>query len=226
MGLGKIRAEFHCHSHYSKDSGNTLPELIARARDIGLQRLAITDHNTIAGALEAHHMAPELIVVGEEILTERGELLGYYLQEEVPKSLSVEETLRRLKAQCAFIAIPHPFDVRRHGWQPQELLELLPEVDALETINARCWQWRKNAQAIAFAHAHAIPQIAGSDAHSLAELDLVHVELPLFHDADSLRESVRSAEISGRLLSLKEHLDASASIAFSKIKNLIMDGNT
>jgi predicted metal-dependent phosphoesterase TrpH len=162
-----IRAEFHCHTVYSGDSSNRVDALICAARERGIQRLAITDHNTIEGALKAKELAPELVVVGEEVLTERGELIAYYVKEEVPKGLTVEETLRRLKAQGAFISIPHPFDIWRHGWPLEELIELLPEVEALEVFNARCLRKVYNEKALAFARERGILMLAGSDAHSL-----------------------------------------------------------
>ena len=101
-----VTAELHCHTVYSMDSSNRVDVLIRAARERGIQRLAITDHNTIEGAQRAKELAPDLVVVGEEVLTERGELIAYYVKEEVSKGLSVNETLRRLKAQGAFISIP------------------------------------------------------------------------------------------------------------------------
>ena len=211
-----IKAEFHCHTIYSGDSSNRLDALIRAARELGLERMAVTDHNTIKGALRAKALAPELVVVGEEVLTERGELIAYYVEEEVPKGLTVSETLKRLKAQGAFISIPHPFDLRRHGWQVDELIELLPEVDALEVFNARCLRKVHNEKALTFAREQGMPMLGGSDAHSLVELGLVVVRLPAFDNAEELRAAVREAEISGRMLSIGDHFKASALIGLSK----------
>jgi len=211
-----INAEFHCHTVYSGDSSNCVGALIRAARKRGIDRLAITDHNTIEGALKAKALAPELVLVGEEVLTKRGELLAYYVKEEVPKGLAVEEALRRLKAQGAFISIPHPFDLRRHGWRLEELIELLPEVDALEVFNARCLRKVHNEKALAFAREWSKPMLAGSDAHSLVELGLAVVRLPAFNSAEELRAAVRKAEISGQLLSVADHFKASTLIGLSK----------
>ncbi len=213
-----IRVEFHCHTIYSIDSSNHVDALIQTARERGIERLAITDHNTIKGALKAKALAPDLVVVGEEVLTERGgELIAYYVKEEVPKGLTVKETLRRLKAQGAFISVPHPFDLWRHGWPLEELIELLPEVDALEVFNARCLRKVHNEKALEFARERGIPMLAGSDAHSLVELGLAVVRLPAFNNAEELRIAVRDAEISGRLLSAADHFKASALIGLSKL---------
>jgi len=211
-----ITAEFHCHTVYSFDSSNRVDALVGAARERGIERLAITDHNTIEGALRAKALAPELVIVGEEVLTERGELIAYYVKEEVPKGLAVGETLQRLKAQGAFISIPHPFDLRRHGWPLEELIELLPEVDALEVFNARCLRRVYNDKALAFARERGIPMLAGSDAHSLVELGLAVTRLPAFNSAEELRAVVLEVEISGRMLSVADHFKASALIGLSK----------
>ena len=212
-----ITAEFHCHTVYSGDSSNRVDTMIRAAQERGIERLAITDHNTIKGALRAKALAPELVIVGEEILTERGELIAYYVKEEVPKGLTVRETLWRLKAQGAFISIPHPFDLWRHGWPLEELIELLPEVDALEVFNARCLRKAHNEKALAFARERGMPMLGGSDAHSLVELGLVVTRLPAFNSAEELRAAVPEAHISGRALSAVDHFKASATIALSKL---------
>lgn len=212
-----IKAEFHCHTVYSGDSSNRIPQLLAAARERGIGKLAITDHNSIRGALRAKEQDPELVVVGEEILTEKGELLAYYVSEEVPKRLSPLETIDRLKSQGAFIAIPHVFDHRRHGWRMDDLLEILPHVDALEVFNARCLAGRINRLGWEFAESRNLPMLAGSDAHSLVELGLATVSLPAFNSPDELRDALKTAEIEGRLLSPSDHLKASTLICLGRL---------
>jgi hypothetical protein len=179
--------------------------------------LVITDHNTIQGALLAKELDPEVVVVGEEILTEKGELLAYYVSKEIPKGLSPIETINRLKIQGAFIAVPHVFDRRRHGWRMDDLLEILPFVDALEVFNARCLAKNINRQGREFAQAQDLPMIAGSDAHSLVELGLATVSLSCFNSPDELRDSLKSARIEGRLLSPVDHLKASTLIGLGRL---------
>ena len=212
-----IRAEFHCHTVYSHDSGNRIPQLIAGAHERGISRLAITDHNTIRSALIAKELDPDLVIVGEEILTASGELLAYYVKDEIPKRLSAKETITRLKDQGAFIAIPHVFDLRRHGWRMADLLEILPFVDALEVFNARCLTESINQRGRDFAREHGMPMIAGSDAHSLVELGLGAVRLPVFNSPEELREALKTAVIKGRLVSPLEHLKASALIGLGRL---------
>lgn len=212
-----IKAELHCHTVCSHDSSNRLPQLIETARQRGINRLAITDHNKIGCALKAKEMDPELIVVGEEILTQSGELLAYFLKEEIPARLPAMQVIERLKAQGAFIAVPHPFDIRRHGWGSEKLLKILPYVDSLEVFNARCLRKSLNSQCLHFAQQHHTLMQAGSDAHSLVELGLATVELPEFNNAEELREALKAGRISGSLLSPWDHFKASTQIALGKV---------
>lgn len=215
-----IRAEFHCHTVYSHDSSNRIPQLLRTAKARGFERLAITDHNTIQGALKAKELEPELVVIGEEILTTRGELLGYFLRDEIPRNLSPMQTIERLKKQGAFIVVPHVFDRRRHGWSKEDLEEILPHVDALEVFNSRCLNPRINRMGRAFAEERGFAMIAGSDAHSLVELGLASVWLPAFNDPVDLREALKEARIDARLLSPLDHFKASALIAAGRLNPL------
>ncbi|MEK6222157.1 MAG: PHP domain-containing protein, partial [Chloroflexota bacterium] len=96
-----VRLEFHCHTIYSKDSLTKIPELLRVAEVNGIDKLVITDHNTIAGAQAAHDIDPQRVIIGEEIYTQQGELLAAFVKEEIPKGLSAKETIARLKDQDA-----------------------------------------------------------------------------------------------------------------------------
>ncbi|HHY89427.1 MAG TPA: PHP domain-containing protein [Chloroflexi bacterium] len=181
------KVEFHCHTQYSRDSLTSIQHLIATARQRGLDRLVVTDHNTIRGALEAKKADPELIIVGEEILTRKGELLAAFVQEEIPPFLPPREAIRRLREQGAFISVSHPFDLRRNGWQLPDLLDILPLVDAIETFNARCVNMQNNRDAEEFAREHNIPGTVGSDAHAWFEIGRAVLHLPPFDSAEDLR---------------------------------------
>jgi len=152
----------------------------------------VTDHNTIAGACTAQALDPELVIVGEEIKTTCGEILATFVSEEIPAGLSPQETIRRLKEQGAFISISHPFDVYRSGhWDEQDLLEILPDVDAIEVFNSRCWSPEFNRQAQRFAEEHNIPGTVGSDAHAPLELGRAVLLLEQFQGPDELRAVIR-----------------------------------
>lgn len=190
------RVDFHSHTRYSPDSLTSPERLVAAARRKGLDRVVVTDHNTIEGALRAKQLDPQRIIVGEEIMTTQGELLAVFVTQEVPAGLSPTEALQRLKEQGTFISVSHPFDRSRKGhWQPEQLLAILPEIDAIETFNARCMLPRFNFQAQAFANQHGLPGTYGSDAHTALELGRGSLLLPEFEDAAGLRRALRQAQV-------------------------------
>ena len=187
-----LSTEFHCHTIYSKDSLVQPKALVETCRRKGVDRVIISDHNAIQGALEAQMIAPELVIVGEEIMTTRGEILAAFVKEEIPAGLTPQETIKRLKEQDAFISISHPFDHTRSGhWQEADLLEILPDIDAIETFNARCLLPSMNRNAAEFAARHGIPSTVGSDAHTLWELGRATLTLPNFNSASELRAVIR-----------------------------------
>jgi predicted metal-dependent phosphoesterase TrpH len=198
--MDMILAELHCHTCYSKDSLMLPGRLIDVARRRGLQRLAITDHNTFDGALRASEIDPELVVPGEEIMTTGGELLAYYVRELVPPGLTPEKTIEVLRQQGAVIGVAHPFDAIRVGrWDEVELREILPLVDAIEVFNARVSAPAQNRRAAEIAAATGKPGTAGSDAHAYLEVGRATTRLPTFNDAASLRAALAACEVRGRL---------------------------
>lgn len=198
MAEKKLRVDFHSHTLASRDSRNPINGVIEQARQVGLDRLVITDHNTIRGALKAKELAPELIIVGEEILTSKGELLAAFVTEEVPARLPPEEAIRRLRSQGAFISVSHPFDISRHGWRVKDLLQILLLVDAIEVFNARCLGRNLNRKAAQFAQDHGIAGTVGSDAHTMDEFGNAYLELPWFNDAESLRNIIAHGSVYGQ----------------------------
>lgn len=202
-----LTVEFHCHTLYSADCLTRIEALLAAARQKGIDRLVITDHNTIAGALRAREQDPQRVIVGEEIMTQEGELLAAYVGEEIPAGLPPQEAIARLRAQGAFISVSHPFDRLRHGsWKLAALAKILPQVDAIETFNARCMWPFANRQAQRYARQHGLPGTAGSDAHHPAEVGLAVLRLPAFHDAASLAQAVKQAQASLRTSGFWVHL--------------------
>jgi predicted metal-dependent phosphoesterase TrpH len=184
--------EFHCHTYASKDSLTKPGVLIGMAHKRGLDRLVITDHNTISGAMEAKKLDPELVIVGEEIMTTRGEILAAFVLEEIPAGLPPQEVIRMLKDQGSFISVSHPYDsMRSGGWREDDLLEILPMVDAVEVYNSRCMKESFNREARMFAEKHNIPGTVGSDAHAAFEVGRSLLHLPPFNGPDELRQVIR-----------------------------------
>jgi predicted metal-dependent phosphoesterase TrpH len=197
MGTSKkmrfLCVEFHCHTFRSKDSLLRPEELVNAARQRGIDRIIVTDHNTITGAREAQALDPELFIMGEEVMTTRGEILAAFVQEEVPPFLSPQETIGRFKEQGAFISVAHPFDeMRRGGWKENDLLEILQFVDAIEVFNSRCMFPSFNRRAKEFAEKHDIPGTVGSDAHAVFELGRSLMRLDQFTGPEELRRVIRS----------------------------------
>ena len=195
-----ISLEFHCHTHASKDSLTLPADLIRAARKKGLDRLIITDHNSIAGALEAQKVAPEFVIVGEEIMTTKGEILAAFVKEEIPAGLTPMQTIQILKEQGAFISVSHPFDEwRRGGWKEPDLLEIIPYVDAIEVFNSRCMDPNFNHRAQAFAEKHNLAGTVGSDAHVSFEVGSSVVLLDSFEGPDGMRRAIRTAKYRTKL---------------------------
>ncbi len=192
-----IKADFHVHSIASPDSLSKGEDLYARAKKLGLGKLIITDHNTIAEAVRLQKAHPDFVIVGEEILTTKGEILAIFVKEELPKGIDPPEAFKRLKDQGAFISLSHPYAHMRHGWTEAEMEEYLPYLDAIETANARNSK-EMNQSAVRFAADHGLNGTAGSDAHGLRELGAMGLSLPDFSTADELRAAIRKAEVFGR----------------------------
>jgi len=191
-----LRTEFHCHTIYSKDSLTSPKKLVETCRRKKIHRVIVTDHNSIEGALRCKELDPERVIVGEEVMTTRGELLAAYVREQIPAGLLPEEAIARLRAQGAFISVSHPFDTHRQGhWSEADLLKILPHIDAIETFNARCMTPKCNFRAQEFAAAHGILGTYGSDAHAAFELGRGSLLLPPFDDAASLKDALKHAVI-------------------------------
>ncbi len=200
------RVDFHCHTQSSKDSITPPGRLIEQCLRKGIDRVVITDHNTIAGAKAARALDPERVIVGEEIMTSRGEILAAFVSEEIPRGLPPLEVIRRLRDQGAFISVSHPFDAMRNGhWALADLLEITPLVDAIEVFNARCMQAIFNEQAAEYARQHGMAGTAGSDGHAAFEVGNACLELPEFQDAAGLRQVVRQGRVIGALSPIWVH---------------------
>ncbi len=188
-----LSVEFHCHTIASKDSLTRPDTLVRTCRRKGIDRVVVTDHNTTAGARAARALDPELVIVGEEIMTTRGEILAAYVTEEIPPRLMPQETIRRLREQGAFISVSHPFDkLREGGWDESDLLEILPLVDAIEVYNSRCMSPKFNDEARAFAERHNVAGTVGSDAHAAFELGRSSMMLNPFEGPEQLRKVIRA----------------------------------
>lgn len=214
-----VRVEFHCHTIYSHDSLLEIEDLVSTARQKQLDRVVITDHNTIEGALAAKKLDPQLFIIGEEIMTQEGELLAAFVKEEIPVGLPAEEAIVRLRSQGAFISVSHPFDRMKKGhWDLEALTRIVPLVDAIETYNARCLLSGYNKRAAAFAQRALLPGTAGSDAHTAMELGRAVMLLPEFHEATDLKACLNLARYQVRLSSPLVHFASRYAVWWKRLR--------
>ena len=189
-----LTVEFHCHTNASPDSRVKPEDLLAACRERGIDRVVVTDHWSLGGALAAQELDSERVIVGEEVLTDRGELLAAFVSELIPRGAPYREAIVQLREQGAFISVSHPFDPRRSRWTLENLEELAPLVDAIETFNSRNLSPRYNEDAAKFAQKFGLAATAGSDAHTVEEVGRATMRLPDFVDADGLRRVIGQAE--------------------------------
>jgi len=181
---GRVFVDLHCHTNASFDSLSD-PRSVARAASArGLTHLAITDHERLDGALEARRQAPEglTVIVGEEIRSAEGDVLGLYLERAVPPGLSAAATIAAIHEQGGLAGLPHPFDRYRHsslaGDREAALAELAGELDFIEAYNARVAFGDANERAARFALRYGLAGVASSDAHSLLEVGVACTIVP------------------------------------------------
>ncbi len=192
--------ELHSHTSFSRDCLVTPAQFVAACRRKGIDRVAITDHNAIEGALAARELAPDLVVVGEEIKTDSGEIIAYFLRELVPPGLPVREAIARVRAQGGVVGVSHPCDrYRREAMGADRLLPIVDQVDALEVFNARCLSPADNECARQIAQEHGRLMFAGSDAHTTRELGRAVMWMPPFDSPATFLDSLARAEIHARL---------------------------
>lgn len=192
-----IFADLHTHTCHSHDCVTTPAELLAACQEYGIEAVAVTDHNTIAGALEAAALAPGHmhVIVGEEIKTLQGEIIGLYLKEEIPRGLSAEETIKRIKAQGGLVYIPHPFDPLHLTPSYNLLARNAADIDIIEVYNPRITFTSFNEKAEKLARKYDIPAGAGSDCHVLQGVGTAMLSLKKFSGPAELLASLREANI-------------------------------
>ena len=217
-----LKGDFHMHTEHSGDCDTPPEVLVRRCRQVGLDCIAVTDHNTIRGALEARELADFTVIVGEEVKSSQGDIIGLFLSEEVPKGLSPLETVRRIKDQGGLVMVPHPFDaVRRGPLTLAALREVLPCVDLIEVLNARTTFQRDLNKCRRLAEETSIPPMAVSDAHTPGELGTAYMELESFEgSALSFMEAIRGARLAGHRSTPLVHLVT----AYVKLKKRALTG--
>lgn len=198
---GRLRVDMHLHTMWSGDAQTTPDELAAAVADTGLDVLCITDHSEVKGAQRLADSG-ELgcrVVVGQELRTGAGEIIGLFLSERLPFGLSPDEACRAIRDQGGLVYIPHPFDRLRHALRRAALERLVGDghVDAIEVWNAKVRAPAANRQAAEFAAAHGLAAGAASDAHEPSAIGAAYVEMAEFTDSASFLASLRHGAICG-----------------------------
>ncbi|MFZ1156102.1 MAG: PHP domain-containing protein, partial [Solirubrobacteraceae bacterium] len=194
-----IDVDLHMHTDHSGDCETPVEVLLATAREEGLGAIAVTDHNEISGALEAREKAKAAgvkVIVGEEVKTaEQGEVIGLFIEEKIPRGMSMAETVAEIKRQGGLVYVPHPFD-RMHSVPDYEhLLGILDDVDAIEVFNPRVAIGAFNEEAVRFAAKYRIVAGAGSDSHVAQGLGSVRIRMRDFDGPQEFLQSLSDAEI-------------------------------
>ena len=201
-----ITIDLHLHTDWSHDCSIPAEDLLDHAEEIGLGGIAVTDHNLFGGALEAVELARgrDLVVIpGEEIKTDnQGEVIGLFLEEEIPRGLSFADTLAAIREQGGLVYLPHPFDRLHAIPDPATIHRHLAEIDVFEVYNARLLRDSFNDEALRFARKYRLLQGAGSDAHVLQGVGTGAVRMRRFDGPEEFLLSLRSAEILRRPKSL------------------------
>ena len=193
----EFRVDFHSHTRASLDAWTRPSELVSRARAVGLDRIAVTDHHTLDGALEAHALDPALVIVGEEIRTRAGtELIGLFLTELIPPGLPFEETILRIRAQGGVVYAPHPSAYPRGTEQHER--RALAAADLAEGWNGRAFWPAWNHRAESAARRLGVAVAAGSDAHFPWEVGRAWTVVAPFRTAADLLAVRHTARVGAR----------------------------
>ncbi|HSI96718.1 MAG TPA: PHP-associated domain-containing protein, partial [Gaiellaceae bacterium] len=201
-----ITVDLHMHTDWSHDCSIPVYDLLDHAEAIGLGGIAITDHNVFGGAAQAVALARdrELVVIpGEEVKTDgQGEVIGLFLEDEIPRGMPFSETISAIREQGGLVYLPHPFDRLHAIPDPSTLHRHLAEIDVFEVFNARLLRDSFNDEALRFARKYRLLQGAGSDAHVLQGVGTGAMHMRRFDGPEEFLISLRTAEILRRPKSL------------------------
>src|SRR5438445_5162064 len=198
----------HTHTEYSPDSRTSLRVFAEAAAGEGLDVVCVTDHDTVEGALRLREMdVPFRVVVGEEVHTREGELIGLFLQRAVPAGLPVAETIARIRDQGGLAYVPHPFSRNRRRHLRRAALErVAPKLDIVEVFNAREVASSSNVRALEFARSHDLPGGVGSDSHRPIEIGRAYVDVAPFVTPQELLIALREGKVTGTLSGIGIHV--------------------
>ncbi|WP_216328518.1 PHP-associated domain-containing protein [Deinococcus aestuarii] len=207
-GVQVMRVDLHIHSEVSHDCRTPLRGVPAWMLRTNTRVVAVTDHDQQRGGPELARIVADLglddrlsVIPGEEVTTSEGELIGLFLNERIPPGLTPEETVREIKAQGGLVMLQHGFDpLKRYRLKPEATARIAAQVDIVETFNSRLSRHRWNLVAAAWARERALPECAGSDAHTLRDIGEAWVETPfrIIRTPEDLIAALREGVVAGR----------------------------
>jgi predicted metal-dependent phosphoesterase TrpH len=187
-----VRVDLHLHSDYSHDGQSSLEELIQRCAECGLDRIALTDHNTVEGAQALAEKAPALAIIGEEAKTREGEVIGLFITSRLPPFLPAQDVMDMIHGMGGLTYMPHPVDRHRSHFSPERIVELADRIDIIETYNAWC-EPAANQAAARLAVDLGKVAATGSDAHAAHELGRSWMEIDDYTSPQDFLEKLRHA---------------------------------
>lgn len=194
-----IKVDLHTHSTASPDGGLTAHDYRTMLDSGGLDYVAVTDHDTIAFAQQLQAELGERVIIGEEVRTVDGEIIGLYLTETVPGGLSLAEAITAIRQQGGLVYVPHPFETVRSGLSRPVLDAVAGQVDIIEVYNGRAAFQKRHKKTAAWAALHAAAGAASSDSHGHSGWGRTYSVLPAVPDRDSLVSLLRVAQYEVRL---------------------------
>lgn len=184
------KVDLHFHTIFSSDSLITLQQAIKICRRKRIDCIAVTDHNEINGALRLKKAAPFKVIIGEEIKTKEGDIIGLFLKERIPPYLGMSETINLIKSQKGIAYLPHP-----HKMDKQNILKNISSIDIIEIYNSNYVKTKNYTYAIEIAHKYNKPAAAGSDAHTAFEIGNSYIEISPFEDKDDFLDKLKGAHM-------------------------------
>ena len=202
-----LKAELHCHTYFSKDCGLKPGVIVKTCIKKGVNCLAITDHNEIRGAFEVQKLAPFKVIIGEEISTQEGEIIGFFLKEKIAPKLSCEETVKEIKKQGGLVAIPHPFDyLRTNVIKKEALSQIIDLVDMVEIFNSRNLFSISDKKALKYCLEKIKVPYIGSDCHTHFEIGRASLEIEDFKNPQEFLNNIKKAKLHTEKSPLWVHL--------------------
>jgi predicted metal-dependent phosphoesterase TrpH len=191
---GLLRVDMHVHTDHSSDSRTRPADVVKRALELGMDAIAVTDHDTVSGALEAERKAKNtclLVIPGQETRTREGEVIVLGLRKSLSSRQPLLHTLKQAKGEGGFVIVPHPFDIMRRGIG-KSISRCLNYIDAIEVFNSRTMLNVFNKKAFAFAERHGLPMTTGSDSHSPGEMGKAFMLVKSKNNEGAIFNAIRS----------------------------------